>query len=524
MRPFAAGDLSERRRQVLDGVEAGKSNGVLARELGVTVDGVKWHVSELLLDTGCRDRRELAEWWRRERRRAMPAVLAGRPHVPTIVGMGRVTAVIALTALISFAAYVGWTCDARSNQDATSATPGLGKIAYVQRGDIWSMTLPAGQPVRLTAEGGASAPKWSPSGQWLLYQTGDRWSVMRADGTGLRQVDGRPVWAPGGDDLAIGGDRIYVERADGSGVRALVRPPFLPSGVALDFRDLAWSADGRWLAYVEREVASGATPSYSGERLMKINTVGGDPVALFDPGRPPPEGLGVFGWSPDGRQVLFWAYPSFSADVADGIALEAVAAIGGSPHGFGYTDDGLLTFRDFQSWSVESRLAVTGGSGRETWTHKEIRVVESSGAYRVITDAGIAAIEPAFSPEGRRLAYVAMPDAGIGVSGGDPAKAALAQRKIWRIDSRGNGARALTADPAYRDEYPQWSADGADILFVRMDPQDRASIWMMGAGGSDPAPIVSDFDPNSAPSDAPWFGYYGHIAWDHVLDWWRPPS
>jgi hypothetical protein len=40
----------------------------------------------------------------------------------------------------------------------------LGKVAYVQGGDIWTKVLPDGEPQRLTNDGRSIAPKWSPSG------------------------------------------------------------------------------------------------------------------------------------------------------------------------------------------------------------------------------------------------------------------------------------------------------------------------------------------------------------------------
>jgi hypothetical protein len=54
---------------VLDLVAEGKSNAEIAVRLGITLDGAKWHVGELLAETGCEDRRALAAWWRREQGR-----------------------------------------------------------------------------------------------------------------------------------------------------------------------------------------------------------------------------------------------------------------------------------------------------------------------------------------------------------------------------------------------------------------------------------------------------------------------
>lgn len=410
------------------------------------------------------------------------------------------------------------------DHSATKVAPGpasLGKIAYVDGGALWTRPLPDGSPRRVTTDSSVSQPKWSPSGQWLLYRTGEDRRIVREDGSVARTIAGDPTWAPAADDLATGGGDVRIQHADGSGVQTLVTASS-ESGSTTTFHDLSWSSDGKWLAYVER-VTSADPPQYLSERLMKVRADGTAPSLLYDPGWPAPEGLAIRGWSPDDGELLVWTYPSFSASAAaDGLGLlEVDASGGGTPHGFGFADDGLLTFPTFQSWGVNGQLAVTGGGGRDTWTHKEIRIVEPSGAYHVLTDGDTAATEPAFSPDARRVAFVAMPDAGTGVSGGDAARTALAARKIRLVDVSGANNRQITSNAAYRDEYPQWAADGSRLLFVRLDAQSKASLWMMKPDGGDLHEVLADFDASTVQSDVPWLGYYGHISWDNVLDWWR---
>ena len=54
---------SAREKAVLDGLVGGKTNAEIGAELGMSADGVKWYVSELLSETGFTNRRELAGWW-----------------------------------------------------------------------------------------------------------------------------------------------------------------------------------------------------------------------------------------------------------------------------------------------------------------------------------------------------------------------------------------------------------------------------------------------------------------------------
>jgi len=49
-----------------------------------------------------------------------------------------------------------------------------------------------------------------------------------------------------------------------------------------------------------------------------------------------------------------------------------------------------------------------------------------------------------------------------------------------------------------------------------MDEEGRASVWLVDAAGGTPERVVEELTP--APE---WFGYYGHIDWGELFDWWR---
>jgi len=54
--------LTPREWEVLELVRDGLSNGDIGRELGISTDGAKFHVSEILTKLGVATRREAAEW------------------------------------------------------------------------------------------------------------------------------------------------------------------------------------------------------------------------------------------------------------------------------------------------------------------------------------------------------------------------------------------------------------------------------------------------------------------------------
>jgi DNA-binding CsgD family transcriptional regulator len=59
-------DLTRRQRQVLELIARGKTNGEIAGELGVTLDGAKWHVREILAKLGVDSREDAARIWRQD--------------------------------------------------------------------------------------------------------------------------------------------------------------------------------------------------------------------------------------------------------------------------------------------------------------------------------------------------------------------------------------------------------------------------------------------------------------------------
>jgi hypothetical protein len=111
---------------------------------------------------------------------------------------------------------------------AQAAYPGRdGLIAFVRDGNIFTVNPdhPASGAVRLTTDGHASGPRWSPNGTQIAYlDSGNLW-VMKANGSGKKRLtdsaprytDSRPSWSPNGAYLAF----VQTQRnhADGNLVR-----------------------------------------------------------------------------------------------------------------------------------------------------------------------------------------------------------------------------------------------------------------------------------------------------------------
>jgi len=409
----------------------------------------------------------------------------------------------------------------------STPTPSLGKLAYVQGGDIWVKTLPDGEPQRLTTDGRNSAPHWSPSGEWLTFRKGDYqvW-LISTDSNGAHSLnEGAAVdafaWAPTDDRLAyVAAAGLQVISAHDATPVTLVLPSLPGHGPGRMGR-ITWSPNGDWIACEWQEWQPEQPLTYQG--LWRVSSDGEQLAELYVSGAPEKGEAVLAGWSLDGQHIFFWQGDVLSASImADGVALYSLPTGGGEPIKLA---DTVLVHDDFLAPAPQSdRLAVTAGGYRATWTNKRVAVVEVDGGEPTwLTDGSVVAFSPAWSPDGVHLAYAAMPDEGDLV-GGEDARLGMMARRIWVVNVQGEPPpQQLTDDPAYRDERPLWSADGSHLLFARMDAEGGASMWLILAAGGEPRRVVDELTPLPDPASS-WFGYYGHVEWDQLFDWWRGPT
>jgi dipeptidyl aminopeptidase/acylaminoacyl peptidase len=180
---------------------------------------------------------------------------------------------------------------------------------------------------------------------------------------------------------------------------------------------------------------------------------------------------------------------------------------------------------------------VTGGQC-ESWTNKGIAILDvESGVLSKLTEPETAALAPAWSPDGKLIAYVRSVD--LGPDGRD---ASLTARRIWLMTPDGSNERRLTdGDEGDREELPQWSTDGRNILFARLttDPCDTSeySLWLMNLEDRSLDRIEAElplFVTNNerlevgeipicrSGGDGPVTDMFGRLSLISVLDWWQP--
>lgn len=264
---------------------------------------------------------------------------------------------------------------------------------------------------------------------------------------------------------------IWLVTADGG------RPVQLTYGPRRDGAP-RWSPDGRFLAFLSDRPNPAGGHGRAGDRpqLYVLPMDGGEPRRLTDL----PLGAGPAVWSPDGRAIAFAARVPAEPPPTDPEARRrweqrprVVTRAHYKDDGSGYTLDApsRLFVVPLDGPSPLSPLSRTPGEG-----------------------------QPAWSPDGRRLAFVR---ARTG-----PAEYNLTD--LWVCDADGGNARRLTEDVG-RVAAPAWSPDGRTIACYGTDTQvptlggEMTRVWLVPADGGPPRNLTAAYDRSvySAPAGPP---------------------
>ena len=415
------------------------------------------------------------------------------------------------------------------NTRSVQWSPDGTRIAYFRNGAILVVPARGGKPrvAGRVTDGADTQFSWSPDGTRIAYFDFDIRDTLVVVRIGSRMLvkrytthgggGERPAWSPDGKRIAFirdrrnAGDLSALDLANGH-VSVLIR--------GLVGANLAWSPDGRTIAYdlgttlyladlarhTHRELGLGNTPSWSPDGRKIAANEGLDNVDVLDArtGRrvhvsgyfetnlrqsdDPPS------WTPDSRRLAVPIRDDVYVVRADGRARRAVTHHGHatllvtvpslSPDGkrvayvtvrnVGQGDDlysirpdgsGLQqltkhSYADQPVWSPDrSRIAFVQFTSGLTGN---VLVMGAGGGGARLVAAGL---QPAWTPDGRSLAYVRDGD-------------------IYTVAADGGPEQLLIGGPTL-DSDPAWSPDGKRIAFARRAAAGApADVWTAAADGS----------------------------------------
>jgi len=412
------------------------------------------------------------------------------------------------------------------------------RIVFVYGGNLWLTTVEGGTAVQLTSQiGNESRPRFSPDGKWIAFTAridgnDDIYVMPSAGGTAHRvtyhpEADSVLGWSPDGTKILFASGRAhYALRSnlftiDKDGWHPMMFP--MRKGF-----EAAFSPDGKSLAYTPTRNAyltwkryrGGETPpiwvvnlsDYNHVEIPHENATDTFPVWLGDR---------IYFLSDRDGVMAIYEYNTQSRQVRRLVenGITDVDHLGGGSGKLVYTSGGYLYLFDIASGSsklvkvdIESRQHQVGpervnvsqlimgadispdGDKAAFEARGEIMTVGADGGnvLNLTRTPGAREISPAWSPDGKRIAYLS--DAG-------------GEYALYVADTE-NGEVTRKIEFPKPDYYrqPLWSPDGAKIAYL--DKMRNIGVVTVATGKHLQIEAYIDYDDAIAWSpDGKWIAY-----------------
>ena len=370
---------------------------------------------------------------------------------------------------------------------AVALSPDKSQMAVDLQGTLWIIPSGGGVARAITDPFGDSRqPSWSPDGNSLMFQSyrDGGWHIWRvdSDGKNLKQLtfgiydDREPQWSPDGKKILFSSDRnnnydIWeIDLSTGS-FRALTNH-------SKNDYNPAYSSDGKWVAYISER---GSKPS------VYVRTEDGNESEIA-------QGLtsaAAPSWSPDGKSIIYYASDGvetrlFQADYAskkvtnftdpkeDAFPFRVNWV---SVNEVIYTADGLIKRKDLVKKNITTiSWEATVYLHRPPYERKKYDFDNSdSNPVKGVTS-------PAISPDGRSVIYSALGN-------------------LWHQPLKSSEPVKLT-DNEFVNTHPAWSPDGKQIAFVS-DRDGSFDVWVRDIGSGSERQLTHTTSNESLPTWSP---------------------
>ncbi|SMQ64566.1 Imidazolonepropionase [Altererythrobacter xiamenensis] len=426
-------------------------------------------------------------------------------------------------------------------------SPDGSRIAFTSdRGggdNIWVMNADGSDKRQLTKEDFRllNQPSWSPDGRFIAAKkhfttgrslgTGEIWMYHVSGGGGVQVVEranealqkelGEPIFSPDGSAIYYtrnttpGNTFIYAQDSN-AGIFAIEKHDLETGEVttAVDGYGGAVrptpSPDGKSIAFVRREKDQ--------SQLWIKDIASGQERKVYDKlDLDVQETWAVTGvypnmdWTPDSRSIVFWAGGKLNRINADGSGFAEIPFTVSDTRGVADVPQVTIEVAPESFTTNMPRFATFSPDGSRVVFESMGKLYTKSARGRdaprpLIGNGEGDALElwPAFSRDGRRLAYVRWTDAGLG--------------EIVVADANGSGGRVVTSQPGHY-AVPQFSPDGRTIVFEKRsgggltspDYSENAGIYTMPVVGGEAQLVTRNgSDPHfGAASDRIFFSRFG---------------
>lgn len=378
-------------------------------------------------------------------------------------------------------------------------SPGTGdRVAFSWRGkqqdnwDIYVQVVGAGNPLRLTEHPASDHnPAWSPNGRFVAFARFEKGKceirkVPALGGAEIKLADCEfnevpaLAWSPDGKWLAWP-DRAQAEEPfrivlfalESSQKRVLTAPP----AGSLGDLDLAFAPDSQSLAFLRSPV-----PGVEDAWIVQLS--GGEPRRVTS------DNVKVHGvdWTPDGKHLVYASNRgglfSLWRSALGGGEPQALSAGGGNADAPTVAPDGRRIA--YELWQDEANIY-----------RLDLKQPSDAQATKLLFSTRWD-WNPAYSPDGARIAFVSD---------------RLGSAEIWTADKDGGNLAQRTSFGGPLVTGPQWSPDARRIVFdARVD--GNADLWLIEQDNAAPRRLTTNAAEETAPSfsrDGRWI-YFGSNA------------
>ncbi|HEX8131342.1 MAG TPA: S9 family peptidase [Pyrinomonadaceae bacterium] len=296
----------------------------------------------------------------------------------------------------------------------------------------------------------------------------------------------RPRWSPDARRLAFvatRGEQSGIWVMSPRGERAQQQPRFVAPVRSTNFHipyageSFVWSPDSRRLAYISATEEAQDTTAASTSATTAADRAGRDDPRLVD-------------------RIQYKSRTAFSDNLRTHVWLVDVDEPS-TPRQLTsgqYYDHAL-------SWNPrgdEIAFLSNHEPDPDAVNNSDIFAVSTDGRVRRLTETRGCEYEPAWSPDGKWIAYTATTRDVTTID------SVAEDAHVWVIDAAGGGAKAreLTAAQDRRARSPRWSPDGADIFFLAGD-RGATLLHRVAASGGQVSSVLLQREPQATLAPLP---------------------